>query len=204
MGSGLRGRWWLTGFRKMQENTVLHLPLVIICDTPENLDPRPSILPHSSATRNVRSGFYNVFTAGTPPQPTNWLDSRRRMELGWGETPQGGQQKRPFTGGSDTLVLFLGLLVAVTGTCFLHLSDPYEAADRYRGCRENKGEGGGGRHNRSGKNLTSFKWNKLHQFSFWAGDWLNYTSMTDQLQNSQIPKTTGAKELRLYSFCKYN
>lgn len=58
------------------------------------------------------------------------------MELGWGETLQGGQQKQPFTGGSDTLVLFLGLLVAVTGTCFLHLSDPYEAADRYRGYDE--------------------------------------------------------------------
>lgn len=83
---------------------------------------------------------YYVFTAGTPPQPTNWLDSRRRMELVWGETPQGGLQKRPFTGGSDTLVLFLGLLVPVTRTCFLHLSDPYEAPDRYRGCRENKEE----------------------------------------------------------------
>lgn len=195
MGSGLRGRWWLTGFRKMQENTVLHLPLVIICDTPENLDPRPSILPHPSATRNVRSGFYNVFTAGTPPQPTNWLDSRRRMELGWGETPQGGQQKRPFTGGSDTLVLFLGLLVAVTGTCFLHLSDPYEAADRYRGCRENKGEGGG-EHNRSGKK-NSRALNETSYISFHSGQvtgWIIHPWLTN-FKTVKYPKPQELKNL---------
>ncbi len=49
-------------------------------------------------------------------------------------------QKRPYTEGGDTLVLFLCLLVAVTGACFLHLGDPYEAADSYGGWGENKGE----------------------------------------------------------------
>lgn len=63
------------------------------------------------------------------------------MELGKGETPQGDRTEPAIHGGGwHTLVLFLGLRVAVTGACFLHLGDPYEAADSYGGCGENKGE----------------------------------------------------------------
>ena len=81
-----------------------------------------------------------VFTAGSPPRPANWLNSRRRMELGRGETPQ-GHRTHTHTH-THTLVLFLGLLVAVTWTRFLHLCDSYEAADSYGGCGENKRKSG--------------------------------------------------------------
>lgn len=93
--------WGLSGL-KMQGNSVL--PLFMVCDTPESLNPSLSILSltHSSAITVFNSGLYYVFTAASPPRPTNGLDSRRRMELGRGETPQGAVHRRPYTGGGDT------------------------------------------------------------------------------------------------------
>lgn len=42
--------------------------------------------------------------------------------------------------GGHASVGFLGFLVSVTGTGFLHLSDPDEASDCKRSCRDNKRE----------------------------------------------------------------
>lgn len=59
------------------------------------------------------------------------------MELGKGETPQGDRTQTAIHGrGWHILVLFLGLLVAVTGACFVDLGDPYETADSYGGYDE--------------------------------------------------------------------
>lgn len=50
-------------------------------------------------------------------------------------------RKQPYTGGGYTvLVLFLGPRVAVTGACFLHLSDSDETTDSYGGYDEEDDE----------------------------------------------------------------
>lgn len=57
--------------------------------------------------------------------------------MGRGETPQGIRTETAVHGGGITsLVLFLCLRVAVTRAGFLHLCDPYEAADSYGGYDE--------------------------------------------------------------------
>lgn len=96
--------WGLAGLRKMQGNTVLHLPLLMFCDTPENLDLRPSVLSLALVPLEFLTLVSIMFSQlglllGLPTDSTvggewSWVRVRHRRAT---------VHKRPYTGGGDTL-----------------------------------------------------------------------------------------------------
>lgn len=127
MGLG-KGQWTISKIRQDPVEKLSHFPLLLCTRTLQTKIFH--VLFHSSAFILSSSSLYHVFTAGYLLQPASWLNSERTIEL--------GRTVAHNTGDESTLIFFLGLRVAVTGTRLLHLCDSYESTNSYRGCGKKK------------------------------------------------------------------
>lgn len=96
----------LAGLRKMQGNTVLHLPLLMFCVTPESLNLRPSMFSLSlTLVPLVVLTLVSIMFSQLGLLPDLPTDSTVGGEWSWVVVRhrRATVQKRPYTEGGDTL-----------------------------------------------------------------------------------------------------